>query len=112
MKAKWKFLLWTLAPLLVYTILYWLWIPGVLEYSAWKRGREYPTSEALGSALLGYFLLPPVVLHAVLFDVGLLYQTVFALLTAVWVIYFVKFHAEYMHARVTSLAWTLSVGNL
>lgn len=98
-RAKWKLVLWALAPLLVYTVAYCLWVPGILEYDAWKRGEEMSPSGALASGVVGYFLGPPVILFHFLFTVDLLYRTLFALLTAAWLIYLVKLHTQYKLAQ-------------
>ena len=98
MKAKWKLVLWALAPLLVYTVAYCLWVPGILEYNAWKRGDKVSPSD-LAFGVVGYFLFPPVILFHLLFTVNLLYRTLFALLTAAWLIYLVKLHTRYKLAQ-------------
>jgi len=98
MKAKWKLVAWILAPFLLVNILYSLWIPRMLEDEAWRKGRELSTSEAFSTALRWYLFLPWFLLRVSLFG-GIFFQVIFALLLAVWVGYFVKFHAEYMEKR-------------
>jgi hypothetical protein len=90
--------LWALAPLLVYTVAYCLWVPGVLEYSAWKRGEEVSPSD-VASGVVGYFLFPPVLLFILLFRAPLLNRTLFVLLTVAWLTYLAKLHTRYKLAR-------------
>ena len=98
-RAKWKLVLWALAPLLVYTVAYCLWVPGILEYNAWKTGREVSLSEKLWFGVVGYFLFPPVILFHLVFSAGLSYRALFVLLTAGWLIYLVKLHTQYTLAQ-------------
>jgi hypothetical protein len=98
-RAKWKLVLWALAPLLVYTVAYWLWIPGVLQYDAWKRGASVSLGEAVRSAVIGYFLGPLFLFPALFLSRNLFYSALFTLLTAGWAVYLVKLGAQYQRAR-------------
>lgn len=99
-RAKWKLVLWALAPLLVYTVAYWLWIPGVLQYDAWKRGASVSLGEALRPAVIGYFLGPFFLAGYALFLItNPFYLALFTLLTAGWLIHLVKLCTQYQRAR-------------
>jgi hypothetical protein len=94
MKAKWKLALWILLPFLLCNIVYLAWIPGLLQYEAWKKDRELSATEVFRIVFFWYLMLPGYLLLIPL-RLGIFYQVIFGVLTTVWVIYLVKLHAEY-----------------